>query len=323
MPNSTERFSDRQYVQGRSARRSWDVIACADEEQVIATVQGEWAVAKGTTHPLDARLIAEAPEVTALTPAGRLWRYTLPYRSLTVSGGGGALDEPAKILWEPGFTTEPIDRDAFDNPIFNSAGDAPSTHLTEEFPTMVLHVTRWESSYDVQKYFAYRNRVNASQFTILNKWIVEAGQCRVLNYAPVEEFAIDATTVKNRYSFEFLSGNKKDADGLWDGFKKRFIDQGRNGFYTTGTGDTAVTNKDAIYFPSGARAGTDVLLNGYGKPAEIGPVIGKGLAEAVPNPKNLPSQVYRDDLSTSNGLTGAFLKYTTKKTVPNMAAIFN
>lgn len=312
MPNSTERFSDRQYVRGRSARRSWDVIACAHEEEVISTVQGEWAVGQGTSHPLDARLVADAPEVVPVTPAGRMWRYTLPY-----AAQGGlvpiSLDDAPRILWEPGFTTEPIDRDAFDNPIINSAGDTPSAYLTEEFPTMVLHVTRWESSYDVQKYFAYRNRVNSDTFTILNRWTVQPGQCRVVNYAPVEEFPLTNAIVRCRYSFEFQSGNKQDPDGRWDGFKKRFLDQGRNGWYDA---DGTVT-KGAMYYASGERVADDKLLNGYGKAFEVGIKVGKGLAEPEPRPTDLPANISKDEFSEMT-----YLKYQTKK-LAALAAIFN
>lgn len=312
MPDATERFEDRQYVQRVSARRAWDVINCEHEEQVIAKVAGAWGVAEGTSHPLDSRLIAGPPEVRPVGPYGRLWVYSLPYES-TDNGAipGNPLDLPPDILWEPGNAAEPIDRDVFNNPIINSAGDAPSTPLTEEFPTMQLSVTRWEQTYDVQKYFAYRNRVNNDTLNIFNKWIVLPGQCRVVGYFPAQSFPLDAPYVQVTYRFEFQEGEKQDDDGLWDGFKRRFLDQGRMGWYGSGANAKHVAFWDA----TGQKATAEVLLDGYGKPLDTS-YTAAGQTATV-NPYALPSQVKLDVMPKA-----VFLKYRTKRTTA-VAAIFN
>jgi hypothetical protein len=313
MPNSTERWPDREYTANESASRAWDVIAAQDESAAIATVANEWGVASGAGHPLNASLIAGNPTVKMIGPRNSLWTVKYPY---SVPSGAtiptNPLQLPPKILWQPGEQSEAIDRDWYDNPIVNSAGDAPTNPLHENFPTMFLTIKRWEQTYDVQKHFFYRNTLNKDRFTIFGRWIVEPGQCLCLGYSPEGEFDLNAQYVYVAYRFEFQKGNIQDNDDLYDGFKRRFLDQGINGWNTDGKKARLRFTLDNAYVSSPEK------LDGRGRPLkyDLYTVNGENPSN---NPDPLPDKVFVDGTGSSPAV---FMKYLTKEPV-TMSAIFN
>lgn len=282
---ATERWSDRQYVRGESAQRAWDVIGCADEEQVVAAVRGEWGVDQGATHPLDNRLVANKPVVVTVAPAGRMWKYTLPYR-FTGGGAGGELDLPPLLEWGHGWDSMRPASDFYKNALTNSAGDVSPDVEHESVPTSYLTIRRWESAFDIQRGYFFRDAVNNDQFALFGKYQVFPGQAHCQGIAPAQAYKVDATPQVILYRFEFRAGKVQDPDGLWDGFKRHEVDKGRDGWYSSGNRSV----RGHITNGAGERVTNDVLLDGYGRPLD--PDLRVAGAVPVGNPNPLPPNVY-------------------------------
>jgi hypothetical protein len=322
MGRATQRWSDRRYVRTESASISWDVYPTLNEADAIAAVLSEWAMGTGAGHPIEATLVAGQPSVER--PGFNLHRVTYPFAPLRGGGNGpDKLELEMEVEWEDGWTSEPIDRDIHGNPIVNAAGDVPDTQLTEDFPSDYLTIYRWESTYDIQKNFYYRNTLNGEQFTLGGKYIVFPGQCRCLSIKPAGPYPISAEVIRIAYRFEFNGGLKLDGgDGLWDGFKKRFLNQGRQGWWKD-TSDSDKPKKGRILTSKGEPVTSNERLNLYGIPYDqtlkVESTKGTGNTP-ISVPVALPPTVAYDEYT--DGVKALYLKYLTKHT-RDFTAIFS
>jgi hypothetical protein len=282
MPKATERWSDRQFVPFESAQRAWDVVECEHEGDVYNAVQNEFNVERQiSTHPLDFRMRAGNPTITAVAPGGRMWKYVMPYG---FGGGGvsGALDLPPLLEWHQGNESAPAVSDFYGNALVNAAGEV-TDEPPDIIPTGHLTIRRWESSHDLSRDFQYADSINEDGFSLFGRWQIEPGQCYCHGINPAEAYKIGTSPQIILYRLELRGGKVKDGDGLWDGFKSRTLNAGRRGWY----GDPP---RPGYFTIDGQLVSEPVLLDGTGMPWDVN--VKCGGKQPVGNPTPLPTNVY-------------------------------
>ncbi len=148
----------------RTATRAWtvEVASPADGAVVVQTAPG--IPRKGEEHPDDPWLRAEIPQVARLAPM--LYRVTVEYTSASGSGSAGdnPLQQPARKRWGYASSYEPVDVDAKNKPILNTAGCTFDPPVQAEVFDDVLTVTRNEATFDRTRSRAYNGAVNKDTF---------------------------------------------------------------------------------------------------------------------------------------------------------------
>jgi hypothetical protein len=305
----TENWSDRFYARGLRARRGWIVTPeggdVSNEDEAWAAVGAD--AEPGAQFPQDSRLrILEQPAVTrergALT-----FHVVAEYRpgDTTPVSGDEKLTRKPRFLWRSGNVTEPVDIDADDVPILNSAGQPFGNELYRTFGTRFLTITRWFTDYDVQMAVEYENAANSDTVTLpkTGGLTVDPGQMLCHTIEPTHEYDEDTDLVQVAFSFELRRGNVQDADGRWDGFKFRVADRGYGGWY-----DDSGLKPGNFINAQGERVSEPVLLDGTGKPIDAG-------FKVEGNKTPASYQTLADYLVEDTG-TAVFLKYYKTRFLP-------
>jgi len=306
-----ERWSDREWLPGQSAQRAWNVDRVDSESEAIALLADE--VDENATFPQDSRLYAGVPRVTMEGP--RAYKVVCPYSATQQSGGPNTdpIDRNPRFRWSRGETVDPSDVDAYDNPIFNAAGDpvTPSPGLPGYY--RILTVTRYESTYDLALAEAYEGTWNTDSVYIpKTPGPVAPGRILCVSYEPTTDYDLKASYVQVQYVFWLRRGVRQDnftaTDKVWDAWKFRLLNAGLNGWYQFSAGPPAVykktrltrANSDGRYEPV-----TDpVPLDASGKPVPSDVKVGNAGSAPVANPTLLDSK-----LIETGSLSTTFLKY--------------
>lgn len=246
---ATPRWSELELAYGVSAVRSWDVLA-ADAADALASGGIDQ---QGTTHPLDASLVADQPVAKCVGP--KFWQVTGNYKP--ANQPQGTPTTKPKVRWRRGTSSQPFDRDPDGNPILNSAGDLFDPSPEKEVGDRFFSVVRLERFYDLAKAEKFEDTVNDADFIFLKAYQFQKGQVRVESILPTGEYFYDATAVEIEYAFAVRR----------DGWKWRLIDQGRRGWYTDGADNK--NKKAEIFGPDGTQVSSDILLDGGGAPFDL------------------------------------------------------
>jgi hypothetical protein len=284
----SQRWSDEKLVISDkwTATVAWDVVGATDLGEAAAVVTAVTGVDVGAGHYRNPAMLCQnvAPERIGYN----LIRVTATYAMGEPESGQNPLLLRPRIKWAQGNFTDGIDSDKSANPIFNAAGDAPDPPLTDNFTSLFLSIIRYEPYYDVQKGLLYANTYNTNVFTITGAGTVQPGQCKCLNIQPTQEYTDNAFFVEVAYEFEFRAGKLDGivgAGGLYDGFKRRFLNAGNKGWYD----DSGVKKKGGFVDPATGGALTNVPLKVNGTPVDATIRIGTQRATPVANPNGQPA----------------------------------
>ena len=224
------------------------------------------------------------------------------------------LDRPPRFQWQSANETVPTDvaEDPQHLCILNSAGFPFDPSPTGDYPYRVLTVTRYEPSYQVGLANTYEGSFNSDAVNIPLAGSVEPGQMLCKTYEPMSDFDVNTPFLRCRYTFWVRKGNVKDADGNWDAFKHRILDQGYIGWFSSG----GQTQSGAF-----AHAGTNqpatqpVLLDGTGQPVNASDWVILDQNGTPQTPVAAPNALSANLLETSTAPTPqgvsnvVFLKY--------------
>jgi len=287
---ATEEWSSHRYTPGESAERSWIVTGAQHADQALAAPN---IPTVNTTYTRDGRLKAKQPNVEQLGPGG-VWRvsvsYNRPEGGENPDNSGNPLDQRAVISWSRAVTQEPVDHDVWMNPIVNSAGSPFNPPPTVSIQSRMVTVTRWESIYDSEMANNFENCINGTNFRLLGRDL-RAGQCMLHSYLPTSPSPVGTTPVQVAYEIEIRSGpTTTDAEGIDSHFKARLLDQGQKGFYEPAFGGEDAggggVKSGNIADAFGEPIGTDMLLDGEGRPMREDLTISGYVPAANPTPIN-------------------------------------
>lgn len=310
----TERWSDEKCsidwdTKNWTAQRGWDVAFVRSEAEAIAA-SSEWAI--GEEHARLPGFFVKNISPSSVGP--RLWRMTAQYTIDHVQfDTTSPLMQPEKIKWTVGSSSDAIDQDNAGNPLTNSAL-IPVDGLQEEFTTLFLTVTKNFPFFDVARALTYSNRVNSKPVTIRGVGVLDKGQLLCRTVMPTTEYTQGTVLIPVAHEFEIRAGAKKDKDGYWDGFKRRFMDVGRRSFYNAAQPATSIVDGSQQFAVKPQQVGEDIRLDGFGAPFGAGffvldangkPVAPVGLGKPPPG-ATLDNP--------GKGGNAVFLKYMTKHT---------
>lgn len=329
MGNWSERWTQPNYRKGAdawTARRVLQVFDVGSPDEALSTIEnwvsirGDEPVKHNSKYPYNELLLCNdrAPQATGLRSYDVTCSYSTTPMGVFPNPGTPLLD-PTYWQWEDCATTEAVDRDAYGNPIVNSAGNPfPLGAAQRRINFLTFYARRNEPAYNPQTWLTYGNRVNSRQMRILN-WTVEPGQVLLASYKQLAETTTHSLFVPVRYTFQLMgpapTTTSADAsDGLWDSFKYRVLDQGFNGWYNASGGP----RRGKIVYArvdggKGEQPPTETLLDGEGRPIDDtynispGPGIGFPDVGAVVNPAGLPDDVQIEPAADGRAV---FLKYT-------------
>jgi hypothetical protein len=301
MPTPLEKWSETQFSAGNSARRVYTVSGVANELEACNAVPYQ----KGSTHPLDSRLVAAAPRVQRVITPASLYEVAVDWSIFRLASNQppttteNLLALPPKERFYPGNTTTVQDIDADDMPILNSAGDRFDHGFPVEEATLFLKVWRWESTYDVRKAVAFQNKLNADNFNTRTAGMINAEHARVVTITPEAE---DETAGLVYVCYEFQ---------LYDEVPDyRIPDMGHHGY--SGTAKTY-----GVFVNSARKRYSGPLrLNGMGAPIEtqVGILVENGTASPA---EPILSPTPRPQLWPQSITHGAvFLRYKKYKRMP-------
>lgn len=275
MAEVTERWSVRTYTRGRSARRVFDVTQVTDEAQALAELYSQRGVREGVEFPLEANLKVP-PGGMNVTRNGRVYVVSADYQAPAgFSFPDGAADDLLAQKWrissDPFEEDEKAYRDWANVPYVNSSGQ-PFDDITRPVPGITIPMWRWESSFELSKHLAYRNRWNSDSVVLPKLGTAAPGEllCRCIKLK--DEVESEAEVVAVLYVFEArpritLSGTWTIRGTLGNpihGFHRRLLDTGTEGYSSDG--------KNPITYKTGANAGQQVSipvrLNGKGAPLD-------------------------------------------------------
>lgn len=294
MATATQRWSDDtltlQWNQWQ-ATLSWDVINAPNEfDALTATVinGGTPIPVVGDAHPRSIYITCNS--ITPKRTGFNLWTVTAHYQTISFSGDpANPLNNKPELEVIVGSETDHIDvtpvlPSGYALIISNSAGDAFKGGVPREFATLCMRYTRNEPFFDLNKAMTYSMCTNSKSVTINGAGTAERGQMMCRCISPASPLQAGMPYVKVRYDFEFRMGTAKDASGRWNGFHARVLDQGDNGWWTRTVSGSPVTSKVKFYLQdTPPRIVTDVLLDGKGRPADVGNVTVTSSASAVPD----------------------------------------
>ncbi len=210
--------------------------------------------------------------------------------------GTNPTNNPPRIKWEIGNTSEPFDRDADGKAITNSAGDPFDQPVSKILPTVFLTITRFENApFDAQKAVKFSGTVNKSPITFEGITMAK-GLMLCHSITPTTEYTVGAKFVEVAYNFEIRR----------DGHKARILDQG----FRAWINDSG--NKLSELFVNKVQITAQVLLDGTGKPYnKFGVKGGSALVpkDIIANP-TVPTNFEKDE---APGGSAMFLKFTLYK----------
>lgn len=239
-------------------------------------------VAAGSTHPLDANLIADMPRVEPL--AQDLLKVTWSFTRADQNKTGGEQDPlkfPPRLRWKIGTSSETRTKDAKGRVVVNLAGQPFAQGLPFDTPSLFLTVERNEKTFDLQQAMNFTPSINSDDFKLLKRYDVKKGQCKCHGIEPGDYTTISPYVTKS-YNFEFRE----------DGFRVRVLNQGKVGWYKDPKTGQAKTGR---FFDEDLSPADDVLLDRVGIPIEENfRFCTKRRIPAVPNPH--PPKLDKDEI---------------------------
>jgi hypothetical protein len=305
---ASERWSDRRFVPGASAVRSWDVVGTTDQNDAINAT----GVGLGDTYSLDDRLEVRTGGIEVTNAGPFMFRvtttYTAPQGTSGGTSGGNPLDEPPVVFPEIVEETDYYDLDIFGNPITNSAGVPFAGGLPDSTSYLRITYTRNESNFDLVQALAYTNKLNSDAITmrgITGTILPRQMLCKAIRVKTGYQF--NASYVTTEYVFELRPDYPVVIDGLRvSGWRRRVLDRGRQGFYTE-SGETKVGD---IVNSADEKIPDDVPLNGAGYPVDEKLSVYQQAASGTSIPFNVSGVL------VENRTSGSILYYLTKQELP-------
>lgn len=183
------------------------------------------------------------------------------------------IDRAKRFLWGFGTTSLPMEQDARQRLVRNSAGDVFDPLPPQERMVETLAV-RWTTDvYDRSTGRGYVGRVNSDQF-VAGTATVYPRECLCTFYGPDGEYSADTNTINMLANFELQTDSRAVAGASGFPFDAHLVDQGCNGWYadpdtnalkrgffcTWKTQDSITRVVTIITQP--------ILLNGFGVPLQ-------------------------------------------------------
>ncbi len=300
------------------ALRTFDVSGTSDVGAALVAVDPVTSLAipqRGDGHPSNTtRLKCEGPEVAEVKGP--------EYFVIACEYSEGAkepteddpLDEQPLISWDPAEITIPVDHDLDNQPIVNSVGEFQDASRTISFKR--LTIVKNFPFYDKGLSDDYENAVNSAPISLSGVDTVPAQHMRCVTINPARrEYPPDVEFLPIAFVFEIMADLVL---GLYP-FQHRFIDEGRAGWYGSGTNKAqgVFANKDG---PMDARVkldGTGLPLQKlYGTSVFVGSPVSGGSNTATTPPiacHPFAKEYYKADgtfaTSLSNTLTEAVALY--------------
>lgn len=179
------------------------------------------------------------------------WKVTVHYKYIP-----DPLLEPYSVEWLFSSNYEPIDRDADDKPLVNSADEPFDPPIQEEYCDLVLRIIRNEASYNPALASEFKKCVNSDKFLWFDPYTV---RCNL--------FEGRRQRIGNMFyyqiNYEFIIRQEPDADGNILGWKRRILDQGFR--EKTGTDNEGKPTYALIMDDNNTPISQPVLLDGNGK----------------------------------------------------------
>lgn len=227
MTDVFEIWADRKYTPKVSASRAFDITVADNVEAARTAMEAQYGIVEGAAFPYGIGLKVATGGITIDAAKGpQHWRGSVNYDPIAPFSGG-TLQKP-KIAWQMGFASEPTDSDIAKNPIINTAGDPLVPPPYTELLSLFLTMTRSEAKYLVGEALRFVGSTNSNPFNIYHAGPVKRGQIRCMSIIPPGEYFLGTNEgpLDVAYRFELRA----------DGFKKRILNQGRNGFAYSGAG---------------------------------------------------------------------------------------
>jgi hypothetical protein len=295
----TEKWSERSYVPGQSAKQAFLVSGAGD----MLAAAGSCPVAENATFSLDNRLRAGPPEIVSPDSPDTFictFNFASPQSgggSGGSSGGTGSLTLPPTYHPQISLSTEDIDRDAEGNAILASARESFAKPVKKRFPSIRYIYRRFESTFDGPRAIAYTGSVNIDRFFMPGFGFVDAGQAFCEGITVVQAYNRDAQAIEVQYAFELRS----------DGFKARVLDEGTKGWYYDSTTGAALNGQFTDF--GGTLISSPIRLDGYG-----GPYDDNVYKVNAQDPSSLPSPPQGAEVELTD--SAAFLKYKLYRELP-------
>jgi hypothetical protein len=187
------------------------------------------------------------------------------------------LAEPTHYRFDWQFTTEGSNRDNQGNAIQNSAGQAFASDPPTDVMNGVMYATRNEAFYDVKSAILFSNAVNSQTVTFHGQWELEAGQARCRQISCLSDITGAEPYVQVQYVIELRGGRVQDDDGYWDGFKLRILNDGTEGWFSTGAANGLPSKGPLgqVIDEQFQRVSFPARLDPQGRPMDLG-VLGSG-----------------------------------------------
>lgn len=266
------------------ATRTFTCAFFTNENDVFDALAAQQGVAYGSDHP-GAPGILYCNDISLRQTSPIYWEAVASYKlGQTPDPTKGVIATP-KIRWEDADSTEPTYVDNNGDGLLNSAGD-PFPPQGDLYGGDVLTITRNEPYYDPGKNLTYRLKINSDTFSPLGgAFTFGPSQARCRSIRPAREYVIGEPFLPIVYRFEIKA----------DGFIKKFVDQGYQGWYN----DASAVPQPGTFWTPGPppeRVATEVLLDGTGKPINPKFKVTKALKDPVANPnianvKGVPATV--------------------------------
>lgn len=252
----TENWSDRSYSRTR-ATKGYVVTGVANESEAEAAVPYQ----KGSSHPLNATLIAESPEADSQRGPNAFHVVV----TFTTDAEPNVVEDPftqtPEIDWDIGNELQQFDADVDGNPIVNSAGDPLDPPPAWDVGTIGCVIWKWKQSFNPVAALQFQNTIVAQTFSFFGMFTIDRGQGRCIAIRPAGAYKVEDTEkVRVGHYFEFRKGkegitNLSGHDGFWG----RSRDQGRNSFIVGG-------DKRKLCDNLGVEVSVDQPLDGTGVP---------------------------------------------------------
>ena len=252
---STATFDD---ANGWTASRMFDVVFTKDTPAIAMPLHA--VIAPGIPenreqHPYntDIRVIAKTSKYISAylreVAVAYAWVQTLAGR------GDDPLDEPVVWSWSFATTTEPVDRDAANNAITNSAGEPFDPPISAEFHDLVARVVRNEAAFYPLLAADYKGSVNS------DGWLgYPPGTCKLQVLTGNQIFYGDD---KFYWQVTYEIHIRYDAQNpLANGWLRRILDQGTR--KKTGVDSGGFAEYENITENNGLSLSEPVQLNGSG-----------------------------------------------------------
>jgi len=130
------------------------------------------------------------------------------------------LSQPWDIEWGFAMSNEPIDRDIYEKPITNSAGEPFDPPITRDFADLILRIHRNQAAFNTAAAFIYKDAINSDWF-----WGFAPKMVRCIDFSGRSARAADLFYWQVNYEFQIRR----------DGWKLKVFDAGYRQWNEAGT----------------------------------------------------------------------------------------